>query len=84
MLFYLLLYPSLTRTQQAAAALTQEGIQTQLIRSPRAISREGCGHCIRLEQGNLPRAVRVLTRQALPPKRVYVTAGDGNYEEAML
>ena len=84
MLFYLLLYPSLTRTQQAAAALTREGIQNQLIRSPRAISREGCGHCVRLGQGSAPKALSLLSRQGLPPKRVYVTAGDGYYEEAVL
>ena len=81
MLSNLILYRSLTQTQKASAALGREGIPNRVIRAPRAVSTEGCGHCVRLAQRDLFRALSYLNRIGLSPRRVFVTAGDGNYEE---
>ncbi len=84
MLSNLILYRSLTQTQKASAVLEREGIQNHIIRAPRSISWEGCSHCIRLPQRDLFRALESLKRTELPPRRIYVTAGDGNFEEVRL
>jgi len=79
-----LLFPSLTRAQQAAARLWREGIRASLIRAPRELSGEGCLHGLRLPVGAAPGALGVLDGAGLAPKRVFVTAGDGRYEEVEL
>lgn len=84
MLTYLILYSSLTRAQQAAVILDRERIGNRLTRAPKAVSTQGCGHSIRLGQGDLARALSVLERMELSPRRVYVTAGEGRYEEVAL
>lgn len=84
MLSYLILYPTLTRAQQASGVLSREGVKNSLIRAPRGLSGEGCTHALRLGQGTMPGALHLLEEVGLPPKRVYVTAGDGRYEEVPL
>ena len=84
MLSNLILYRSLTQTQKAGAALEREGIANRVIRAPRAISGEGCSHCVRLAQRDLFRALAFLAEIGLSPRRIYVTAGDGNFEEVRL
>ena len=84
MLSNLMLYRSLTQTQKANAALEREGIPNRVIRVPRAVSGDGCSHCVRLGQRDLFRALACLADMDLSPRRVYVTAGDGNFEEVRL
>ena len=84
MLSNLILYRSLTQTQKASAALDRKGIRNRIIRAPRAVSGEGCSHCVRLAQWDLVRALAVLAELDLAPRRIYVTAGDGNFEEVRL
>lgn len=81
MLSNLILYRSLTQTQKASAALDRIGIENRIIRAPKAVAGEGCSHCVRLAQRDLFRALEYLTQRGLLPSRVYVTAGDGNFEE---
>ena len=84
MLSNLILYRSLTQTQKAGAVLDRDGIRNVIVRAPKAISSEGCSHCIRLAQRDLFRALNFLTEADLSPRRIYVTAGDGNFEEVRL
>lgn len=84
MLSNLILYRSLTQTQKASAALDRESIPNRIIRAPKAISTEGCSHCIRLPQRDLFRALEHLKKTGQFPRRIYVTAGDGNFEEVHL
>ena len=83
MLYYLIVR-SLTYAQRTAAALERAGITARVIRSPKSISGEGCSHSVKISQRNLPDALRVLQRVGLTPKRVYITAGDGSYQEVAL
>ena len=61
------------------------GITARVLRSPKSISGpRGCSHSVKISQRNLPNALRVLQRAGLTPKRVYITAGDGSYQEVAL
>ena len=84
MLSYLILFPSLTRAQQAAAVLSRARVNSRLVRAPRGISSQGCGYAVILGQGELHRGLNILAQAGLAPGRVHVTAGDGNYEEVEL
>ena len=84
MLYYLIVCRSLTYAQRTAAALERVAIADRVLRSPRSISGEGCSHSVKISQRSLPQAVQVLQRAGLSPKRVYITAGDGSYEEVAL
>ena len=84
MLSNLILYRSLTQTQRVSAALDSAGIENRIIRAPKAVSTQGCSHCVRLSQRDLFRALEYLATLDLMPRRIYVTAGDGNYEEVRL
>ena len=84
MLYYLIVCRSLTYAQRTAAALERAGITARVLRSPKSISGEGCSHSVKISQRNLPDALRILQRAGLTPKRIYITAGDGSYQEVAL
>lgn len=84
MLYYLIVCRSLTYAQRTAAALERVGISARVLRSPKSISGEGCSHSVKISQRSLPQALQVLQRAGLPPKRVFITAGNGSYEEVAL
>lgn len=84
MLYYLIVCRSLTYAQRTAAALERAGITTRILRSPKSIAGEGCSHSVKISQRNLPDSLRILQRAGLTPKRIYITAGDGSYQEVAL
>ena len=84
MLYYLIVCRSMTYAQRPAAALERAGITARVLRSPRSIAGEGCSHSVKISQRSLPGALRVLQRAALEPKRIFITAGDGSYQEVEL
>ena len=84
MLYYLIVCRSLTYAQRTAAALERAGVTARVVRSPKSISGEECSHSVRIRQRALPDALRVLQRAGLSPKRIYITAGNGSYEEVAL
>lgn len=84
MVYYLIVCRSLTYAQRTAAALERAGIHGQVLRSPKAISPEGCSHSVKIAQRNLPDALVVLNRVGLTPGRIYITSGDGSFREVAL
>ena len=84
MLYYLTVCRSLTYAQRTAAALERAGITARILRSPKSVAGEGCSHSVKISQRSLPDALRVLQRTNLEPKRIYITAGDGSYQEVEL
>ena len=84
MLYYLIVCRSLTDAQRTAAALERAGITVRVLRSPKSIAGEGCSHSVKVSQRSLPDALRVLERASLSPKRIFITAGDGSYQEVEL
>ena len=84
MLYYLIVCRSLTYAQRTAAALDRAGITARVLRSPRSVAGEGCSHSVKISQRSLPDALRVLRRAELEPRRIFITAGDGSYQEVEL
>ena len=83
MLYHLLLYRSLTRTQRASETLDRGAIPNRIVRVPREVSHEGCAHAIRLDQGYLNRALTLLRTSGIEPRKIFVSAGDDHYEEVL-
>ena len=84
MLYYLIVCRSLTYAQRTAAALDRAGITARVLRSPKSVAGEGCSHSVKISQRSLPDALRVLWRAELEPRRIFITAGDGSYQEVEL
>ena len=84
MVYYLIVCRSLTYAQRTAAALERAGIGCHMFRAPRAVAGEGCGYCVKIAERNLTRALQVLGRAGLTPKRVFFTQGTGDYREVGL
>ena len=84
MLYYLIVCRSLTHAQRTAAALERTGITARVLRSPKSLAGEGCSHSVKISQRSLPEALLVLQRADLTPKRIFITAGAGSYQEVEL
>ena len=84
MLYYLIVCRSLTYAQRTAAALERAGITAHTLRSPKSIAGEGCSHSVKISQRSLPDALHILRRTGLTPKQIFITAGDGHYQEVEL
>ena len=84
MLYYLIVCRSLTYAQRTAAALERAGISAYIMRSPKSIAGEGCSHSVKIAQRHLTQALQILNRAGLSPTRIYITAGDGSYQEVAL
>ena len=84
MLYYLIVCRSLTYAQRTAAALERTGITARVLRSPKSIAGEWCSHSVKISQRSLPEALLVLQRADLAPKRIFITAGAGSYQEVEL
>ena len=84
MVYYLIVCRSLTYAQRTATALERAGISAHILRSPKAISREGCSHSVKVSERSLPQALVVLNRVGLTPDQVYIASGDGSYREVEL
>ena len=82
--YYLLLSRSITHAQRMSRVLERAGITARILRSPKSIAGEGCSHSVKISQRNLPDSLRILRRVGLTPKRIYITAGDGSYQEVAL
>ena len=84
MVYYLIICRSLTYAQRTAAALERAGITAHILRAPKSIDSEGCSHAVKVSERNLSLALTLLTREGLSPKRVYIVAADGTYNEVFL
>ncbi len=84
MVYYLIICKSLTYAQRTASVLSKVGITAHIMRTPRTIASEGCSHGVKIAQRRLPDALVALNRAELSPQRVYITAGDGSYQEVRL
>ena len=84
MVYYLIVCRSLTYAQRTASALERAGITAYILRSPRIIAGEGCSHSVKVSERNLVRALLVLERVGLSPRRIYIISGDGGYKEVLL
>lgn len=84
MVYYLIVCRSLTYAQRTARVMERAGITGYIMRAPKSISGEGCSHVVRVAERWLVRALEVLNREGLSPKRVYLQDASGDYSEVAL
>lgn len=84
MVYYLIICRSLTYAQRTARVLERAGITGHIMRAPKIVSGEGCSHCVRVAERWLVPALKVLKREGLGPKRVFLQGEDGAYSEVAL
>lgn len=78
---YLIICRSLTYAQRTAQVLERVGIPGWVQRSPKLISKEGCGYCVRIPERRLTDALTVLRREGMSPKQVFLQTAEGEYSE---
>ena len=81
MVYYLIVCRSLTYAQRTARVLERAGISGYIMRAPTLISGEGCSHCVKVAERWLAPALKVLNREGLGPKRVFLQNEEGSYSE---
>ena len=81
MVYYLIICRSLTYAQRTAQVLERAGIFGTVLRSPKLISKEGCGYCVRIQERRLTDALMILRREGLAPKQIFLQSADGGYSE---
>ncbi len=81
MVYYLIICRSLTYAQRTARMLERAGISGHVMRTPKLISREGCNYCVKVTEQRLTDALKLLRREGLAPKQVFVQNADGLYSE---
>ncbi|SBW04537.1 conserved hypothetical protein [uncultured Eubacteriales bacterium] len=84
MVYYLIICRSLTYAQRTAQALERAGITAHILRSPRAVTDQGCSHAVKISERNLSDALQVLKRVGLSPKQIFIIDSDGSYKEVRL
>ena len=78
---YLITFRSVTYAQRGERVLNRAGERARVQRTPRWMEEQGCGYSLRLQTGNIARAVSVLRGEQLPLRKVYVQCDDGGLEE---
>lgn len=81
MISYLLLCRSLTYAQRTARVLTQAGISSRIMRTPKAAAADGCGYCVKIREQALGRALTLLRQAGIGPRQVFLQAGDDTLRE---
>ena len=81
MVYYLIVCRSLTYAQRTARVLERAGISGYIMRAPKLMSGEGCSHCVKVAERWLAPALKVLNREGLGPKRVFLQNEEGSYSE---
>ncbi|MBE6983486.1 MAG: DUF3343 domain-containing protein [Ruminococcaceae bacterium] len=72
---------SLTMAQKAETLLRRNGISCTLQRTPRWMEEQGCGNGLRVNCEDIEECVRLLKRNNIPYKRVYLRRENGKMEE---
>ena len=81
MIHYLIVCRSLTYAQRTARVLERVGIGSHVMRTPKTISTEGCNYCVKIAERKLTDALKVLKKENMAPKQVYLQDRDGMFSE---
>ena len=84
MQYYLITCSSLTYAQKAVRALERAGIKAGVAKLPQALSDDGCGYSVKVEEHRLPEALASIKRAGINPKKVFVRNPDGTYKEVQM
>lgn len=83
MIYYLIMCRSLTYAQRTVRILERGGISGHLMRAPKSISKEGCTYCVKISERKLVGALRLLQREGLSPKQIFMQESEGSYSEVI-
>lgn len=78
---YLITFRSVTYAQRGERVLNRAGERARVQRTPRWMEEQGCGYSLRLQTGDIARAVSILRGDGLPLRKIYVQLDDGGLEE---
>lgn len=81
MVYYLIICRSLTYAQRTVRILERAGISGHVMKTPRSISKEGCNYCVKISEQRLTDSLKVLRREGMAPKQIYLQNADGAYRE---
>ena len=84
MVHYLIICRSLTYAQRTASLLERAGISAYIMRAPKSVDEEGCSHAVRVTERNIAAALKVLAREEMSPKRVFIVSGNDSPREVFL
>jgi NADH/NAD ratio-sensing transcriptional regulator Rex len=82
--YYLIICRSLTYAQRSAKALERAGITAVVMKTPKDITTEGCGYCVKVSEKRLTQALTVLKSAGMGVNRVYVQNLNGSSSEVFL
>ena len=74
-----LIFRSVTRAQAARASLEQGRLPSRLIRSPRALSPEGCAYALILRSRDRSSALELLSKSGIRVEAQYQRSADGSF-----
>lgn len=78
---YLITFRSVTFAQKAQRILQRAGILCGLQRTPKELSRRGCGYCLRLRPNEILSARNLLEAEGVEYGKCYAVREDGSMEE---
>lgn len=81
---YYFTFRSVTGAQNAMMALEERGIPAVFLRTPRFLSRVGCGYAIKLSYSDGYGAAAILRQEEIPFERFFRVFPDGIGEEVPL
>lgn len=81
MVNYLMICRSLTYAQKTAKILEKSGISAVVIRTPRQVSEEGCGYCVKVSERRLADALVALKNADMSPKKIFMIQNNGHVKE---
>lgn len=81
MKFYYITFRSVTFAQRGERVLKSRGVRATLLRTPKWMETQGCGYSLRLWSNDVNGAVKLLKREQIPFRRVYIQMPDGTLEE---
>lgn len=82
-LFYVT-FRSVTHGQRGERLLREEGIRSELVRTPKWMEAKGCGYSLRIRTGDVTGALELLRQNRIPLQKVYVQNEEGNLEALWL
>lgn len=81
---WMITFRSVTFAQRGQGALRRGNVECSLHRTPKQLSRRGCGYCLRLRGWDAPKAVQILQGERIPFEKVYAVMDDGTARERVL
>ena len=81
---YLITFRSVTFAQKAQRALKRADIESVLQRTPKELSRRGCGYCLRIRPNKITFARSLLETDGVEFGKCYGVRENGSIEEVQL